>query len=440
MSNNSTRSRRTAPWRLAAAAASALLVAGLATACGSSGGGNSSDQSSMSKDDVLTITTFGDFGYDGLIKKWNADPDRPFTVKQTKIAEWDTWKQTLTSDLQAGTGLTDIVAVEGDAMPQFLAEGASDQFVDLSDSSLDDRWVDYKYKAGQTADGKQIGYPTDAGPEAVCYRADLFKKAGFATDRDQVAAMFDSWDDYFAYGQKFVKAVPGTKWYDSSGSIAQAMLNQVQYPFQDKDNDINVDDADSTGLRNVYDTVAKYSDTLSTQVVQWSDDWIANFTDNGFATMPCPGWMFAYIKSSAPKVKGWDIADAFPGGGGNWGGSFLAVPTQSEHQSEAKQFAAWLTDADQEVGAFEAAGAYPSNLKAEQQLSSENETDSYFNNAPTAKILANRAKAVKPNLPYKGDKYSDILGLFQTAIQRVDEGKSADSSWSTFTQAVDGLS
>ena len=416
-----------------------VLVAGLTAACGSgaSGDGGSGDQKALGKSDTLTITTFGDFGYKDLIKKWNADPDSPFQVKETTIAQWDTWKQTLTSELQAGTGLTDIVAIEGDAMPAFLADGASDQFVDLSDSSLDSRWVDYKYKAGQTADGKQIGYPTDAGPEAICYRADLFKKAGLPTDRAQVAKLFDTWDDYFTLGQQFVKKVPGSKWYDSSGSIAQAMLNQVEYPFQTADNTVDVD---NPGLRNVFDTVAKYSDSLSTQVVQWSDDWTANFTNDGFATMPCPGWMFANIKTSAPKVKGWDIADAFPGGGGNWGGSFLAVPVQSQHQAEAKQFANWLTDKEQEVGAFDAAGAYPSNVAAEEELSSRNQKDPYFNNAPTAQILADRAKAVKPNLPYKGDKYSDILGAFQTAIQAVDDGKSPDSAWKTFTQAVDRLS
>jgi len=419
----------------------ALALLGVSAACGGSDDGGDADQSSsMSQDDVLTITTFGDFGYADLIKKWNADPDRPFTVKETVISEWDTWKQTLTANLQAGTGLTDVVGIEGDAMPQFLAEGASDQFVDLSDDSLADRWVDYAYEAGQTADGKQVGYPTDTGPEAICYRSDLFKKAGLPTDRAEVAKLFPTWDDYFATGEQFVKKVPGTKWYDSSGSIAQAMLNQVEFPFQDEDNAINVDQADETGLKDVYDTVAQHSPTLSTQVVQWSDDWQANFTNDGFATMPCPGWMQAYIKSSAPQVKGWDMADAFPGGGGNWGGSFLAVPAMSEHPEEAKELAAWLTDATQQVDAYAAAGAYPANVEAQQTLAEQGKTDPYFNGAPTAAILANRAEAVEPGVPYKGDKYSDVLGLFQTAIQRVDEGTDPESSWSSFVDAVGGLS
>lgn len=416
--------------------AALALVTGLSAACGG-GGGSEAAQTPLGQDDVLTITTFSDFGYDRLIEEWNADPERPFTVEMTKIADWDPWKQTLTQKLQAGSGLTDIVAVEGDAMPQFLSEGASDQFVDLADSSLDDRWVDYAYQAGQTADGKQVGYPTDAGPEAFCYRADLFEEAGLPSDREEVEAIFETWDSYFAAGEQLTAELPDTKWYDSSGSIAQAMLNQAEFPFQTEDGTVDVENPE---LELVWDTVTSYSSTLSPRVVQWKEDWTANFTNDGFATMPCPGWMFSNIKSSAPEVEGWDVVNAFPGGGGNWGGSFLAVPATSEHQAEAKEFANWLTDAEQQLAAFEAAGNYPANVEAQQSLAEQGATDPYFDDAPTAAILADRAAAVEPGRPYKGDKYSDLLGLFQTAIQRVDEGMAPDESWATFTQAADSLS
>lgn len=420
--------------RKAAVGVSLALAAGLTAACG---GDSESSQAPLGQDDVLTITTFSDFGYDALIEQWNADPERPFTVKMTKIADWDPWKQTMTQALQAGDGLTDVVAVEGDAMPMFTAEGASEQFVDISDPSLDDRWVEYAYQQGQTADGAQIGYPTDAGPEAFCYRADLFEKAGLPSDREEVEAIFETWDSYFAAGEKLVDELPETKWYDASGSIAQAMLNQAEFPFQTADNTVDVDNDE---LALVWDTVTANAETLSPRVVQWKEDWTANFTNDGFATMPCPGWMFSNVKSNAPDVEGWDVVNAFPGGGGNWGGSYLAVPAMSEHPEEAKQLANWLTDTEQELAAFEAAGNYPANVAAQQELAAQGATDPYFNDAPTAVILADRAAAVEPGHPYKGDKYSDILGLFQTAIQRVDEGMSPDESWATFEQAVESLS
>ncbi|MER7557720.1 ABC transporter substrate-binding protein [Nocardioides sp. NPDC126508] len=431
MSNNSKPWHRR-PRTALAACAVASLVAGL-TACG---GGDGDEQSSLGKDDTLTITTFSEFGYDDQIKKWNADPDRPFKIKQTKIAEWDTWKESMTKALQAGTELPDVIAVEGDAMAALLADGANEQFADISDPELDDRWVEYAYKAGQTTDGKQIGYPTDIGPEAMCYRADLFEKAGLPSDPAGAAALFKDWDTYYKTGEQFTKKLPKTKWYDASGSVAQAMLNQVEFPFQTEDQKVDVDNDE---LKAVYDTVTKYSPTLSTKVVQWGEDWQANFTNDGFATMPCPGWMFANIKSSAPDVKGWRIADAFPGGGGNWGGSFLAVPASGEHTKEAQEVANYLTNAESQVSASKAAGNFPGNLEAQKTLQSENAEDPYFGNAKTTEILTNRAAAVTPGVPFKGDKYSDVLGLFQTAIQRVDEGEDPEKSWTTFVGAVGNL-
>ena len=59
-------------------------------------------------------------------------------------------------------------------------------------------------------DGKLIGYGTDSGPEAICYRKDLFEKAGLPSDRDSVAKLLDGdWDNYFKVGQQFMAANTG---------------------------------------------------------------------------------------------------------------------------------------------------------------------------------------------------------------------------------------
>ncbi len=99
---------------------------------------------------------------------------------------------------------------------------------------------------------QMIGYGTDVGPEGICYRADLFKKAGLPTDREEVAALMGTWDDYFATGDKFIKAMPDTAWYDSSGGLAQAMLNQVANPFETDDETVDVENPE---LEAVYTTV-----------------------------------------------------------------------------------------------------------------------------------------------------------------------------------------
>lgn len=411
--------------RSAAALSTAALLALTLASCGSD------DDTQASGPVKITIGTFNEFGYEDLIKEWNADnPD--IQVTQRKLGTWDDAKANLYTKLASGSGLSDIEAIEGDAMPAILAE--SDAFVDLTDPALDGRWLDWKAAQGTDADGRMIGYGTDIGPEGICYRGDLLEKAGLPSDRDEVAKRWTTWDDYFADGAKFVKAVPGTAWYDSSGGTAQAMLNQVANPFEADDNTVDVENPE---LKGVWTALVDHMD-LSSRVSQWGDDWNGSFQNDGFATMACPGWMMGIIEGNSSGVTGWDIADVFPGGGGNWGGSFLTVPAQSKHPDEAKEFAAWITAPEQQVRAFEAIGAWPSTVEAQRSPEVLKATNPFFNDAPIGEIFANRAAAVELQ-PYKGPKYSDILQAFQAAVTRVDEGGDPDKSWATFLADVKAL-
>jgi cellobiose transport system substrate-binding protein len=429
--NRSTPRRRRPAVGTALGATFALALTFALAACGSDDDGGESSDGKVD----LTIATFNEFGYEDLITEWNAaHPD--IQVEQKKVGTWDEAKDNLYTKLAGGSGLSDIEAIEGDAMPAILAE--SDAFVDLTDAELDGRWLDWKAAAATNADGQMIGYGTDAGPEGICYRSDLFKKAGLPTAREDVASLMGTWEDYFATGEEFVKKVPNTAWYDSSGGTAQAMLNQVQNPFEQDDNTIDVENPE---LQAVYSTIAGNVDKgLSTRLPQWSEDWTAAFQNDGFATMACPGWMLGVVSGNADGVKGWDFADVFPGGGGNWGGSFLVVPKQSEHPDEAKEFAAWITAPEQQAKAFAAIGAFPSQVDALDAPEVLEMTNEFFNNAPTGQILSNRAAAITVQ-PYKGPKYSDILQAFQAALLRVDDGSNtADESWQTFLSDVDQLS
>jgi cellobiose transport system substrate-binding protein len=416
--------------RLALSTLVVLTLAGTAAACGGDDGGDGGSSGPV----ALTIATFNEFGYEDLIKEWNtAHPD--IQVTQKKVGTWDDAKDNLYTKLAAGSGLSDIEAIEGDAMPAILAE--SDAFDDLSDPALDGRWLDWKAAAATDADGRMIGYGTDIGPEGICYRSDLFKKAGLPTDRAGVASLLGTWDSYFATGEEFIKKVPHTAWYDSSTGVAQAMLNQVAYPFESSDGSVNVENPD---LQAVYEAVTSNAKKgLSTRLSQWSDDWAAAFQNDGFATMACPGWMLGVVEGNAEGVSGWDFADVFPGGGGNWGGSFLVVPEQSEHPAEAKEFAAWITAPEQQIKAYQAKGTFPSQVDALDDPALTEDVRPFFNDAPVGTILASRAAAVTVQ-PFKGPKYSDILQAFQAAITRVDDGSNdAADSWATFISDVSQL-
>src|SRR5687768_3689901 len=175
----------------------ALALATTAAACG----GGDDDGTTADGKVKLTVATFNEFGYEGLIEEYNAMQDE-VVVEQKKAGTANEHQDNLYTKLAAGSGLSDIEAIEVDWLAALMED--SDAFVDLTDPEVEGRWLDWKTEAATTEDGALIGYGTDIGPEGICYRSDLFKKAGMPTDREKVAQMFGTWDDYFEAGRQFV--------------------------------------------------------------------------------------------------------------------------------------------------------------------------------------------------------------------------------------------
>ncbi len=380
---------------------------------------------------TLTVATFNEFGYDDLYAEYMAaNPN--VTIEQKKAATSQEARDNMNTRLAAGSGLSDIEAVEVDWMPDLMQ--SSDLFEDLTSDEVEGRWLQWKSDAATSTDGRLIGYGTDIGPEAVCYRSDLFAKAGLPTDREEVAAMLgETWDDYFAAGKDFVAKSGGVAWFDSAGAIYQGRLNQMENPFSSSDTEealIPLDENEA--MKEVYTSTLKAAvdDKLSANLTQWSQDWTNGFQTDAFATMLCPSWMLGVVEGNSAGVEGWDIANTFPGGGGNWGGSYLTVPSMGENTAEAKKLAAWLTAPDQQLKAFEAKGTFPSQIEALDSDTLADSTSEFFNAAPVGKIMAERAAAVTVT-PFKGPSYFSAVTVVSDAITRVEVDKidSIESSW-----------
>ena len=362
------------------------------------------------------------------------------TIEAKKAATSNEARDNLNTRLAAGSGASDIEAIEVDWLPELSQY--PDKFVDLNDPAVEGRWLPWKVDQATTADGKLLGYGTDIGPEGICYRADLFEKAGLPTDRAEVAALLGgegaTWEKYFEVGEQFAAKDTGAAWFDSAGAVYQGMINQVPNAYEQEDGTIIA--LENPAVKAIYDQVLAASATQSAHLGQWSEDWTASFQKDGFATMQCPGWMLGVIEGNAAGVEGWDIADVFPGGGGNWGGSFLTVPAMGENQAEAKKLAAWLTAPEQQIKAFKAKGTFPSQVEALTSPDLLSQTNAFFNDAPTGEILANRAAAVTV-APFKGPNYFAINDAMQQALSRVDVDQTDDpaSSWAKFEEAVNAL-
>jgi cellobiose transport system substrate-binding protein len=389
---------------------------------------------------TLKIQTFNEFGYADLFTQYMADHPN-IKIVHDKAAKSDDARAAVKNSIATNTVTDDIVAADLDWMPELLK--SSTFFADVSAADNKGRYPDWKTAQATDAKGKVIGLGTDSGPQSLCYRKDLFTKAGLPSDPAGVAALLGgnsaTWDQYFAVGKQFMAKNTGAAWFDSLGALAQVANNQQAEPFEAKaDDSITVAKADSPA-KKVFDMLTANT-AESAHLAQWTDDWTKAFAGDKFATVMCPAWMTQIIAGNAPDQKNWAIADVLPGGSSNWGGSYLLVPSGGTHVDAAKALADWLTAPAQAAKVFVKYGNFPSQVDAVKDASVTAKTDTYFNNAPTGQTFANRFSAVG-HQPFRGSHYFDINDQFGKALTRVDVDKTdtAAASWTKFLSAVSQL-
>jgi cellobiose transport system substrate-binding protein len=385
---------------------------------------------------TLHVGLFGDFGYHDLYQKYEkAHPN--IDIKED-VQSYPDHHSNLAKHLAVGAGADDIESIEVGFIAQFKSQ--PNLFVNLNklgakNMQKQHQWLDWKWRQSVAPNGAQIGLGTDVGSLAICYRRDLFKKAGLPTSRAAVSKLWPTWQQYVATGKRFQKHAPkGVSFFDSGSNVYNAMIGQVNPAYYNAKGKVIVGS----------NPKVKAAWKLTMQAVQahesaglpaFSNEWNTGYKKARFATVTCPAWMMGYIQGQAPKSKGkWDIA-AVPGGGGNWGGSFLTVPKQGSHTKEAYDLAKFLTSPASEAYVFKQTGNLPSQpklLKSKAVLGFKNP---FFSNAPVGKIFGTSALKLKPQVlgPHQGD----IQTAATNAIQRVEQRKqSPTKSWSQFLKDV----
>ncbi|WP_328496160.1 ABC transporter substrate-binding protein [Streptomyces sp. NBC_00414] len=425
--------------RLMALAAVAALTTGLLAGCAedSDDGSSDSDGGSGGGKTTLTIGTFGVFGYKqaGLYDEYmKQNPD--ITIKENVTTRTDVyWPKTLTR-LQAGAGTDDIQAIEvGNVAEAVQTQG--DKFVDLGKDVDKSQWLDWKTAQATTKDGKTIGLGTDVGPMAVCYRKDLFKKAGLETDRVKLAEQWKGdWSKYVDVGKDYMKKAPkGTKFVDSASSVYNAALGGESERYYDKDGNVIWDK--SSGVEKAWDTSMEVATSnMSAKLKQFDKPWDQAFANGGFATVACPAWMLGYIQEkSGDSGKGnWDVAAAPTAA--NWGGSFIGVPTAGKHQKEAVKLAKWLTAPEQQAKVFAKQASFPSAPSAYASLKPQAATTAFFSGAPITQIFSDSAKTIPTQI--FGIKDQPInTAISDIGILQVEQkGKTPDQGWDAATSEI----
>ncbi|MBH0024807.1 ABC transporter substrate-binding protein [Salinibacterium sp. SWN248] len=402
--------------------------AALALLAGCSGGGDTDGKI------TLDVWTFGGMGLDEAFATYQEENPN-IILKVTNAGGSDEQAQALTTALAGGKG-PDVAAIEVGYMSQFKAQPQN--FVDLRTLGSDDiesSFLDWRWSQGVAADGSVVGIPTDVGGLAMAYRTDLFEAAGLPSDRDEVSALWPTWDDFIEVGAEY-RAATGKGMIDNVNSAIfnPAVRQGSEMYYGDGDDDLIYDS--NPDVREAFGYALDAIDAgISSRTPSWSEAWNAGMNNGDFAVLAAPAWMMTYISQQAPDTSGkWDIA-AVPENAGNWGGSQLAIPAKSDHPEEAFAFIEWLMSPERQLEIFQAHGNFPSTPELYETEDIQNFTSEFFNDAPVGPIYANSVASIEPI--FEGPQQRIIDTAILNSLSQVENGEEpAADAWSTALKNV----
>ncbi|TXS44503.1 ABC transporter substrate-binding protein [Streptomyces sp. t39] len=426
---------------------SGLLALGLVlTGCGSDGDSGTDDAAGSGKQITLRVGTFGSFGFDDKTgAKLYAEYEKlhpNIKIEETNVADGQKYWDALKLRLSQGSGLADIQAIEVGYIAEATGDAMANKWVDLgkADGVDTSAFLDWKVKQATTRTDQVIALGTDIGPMGICYRKDLFEKAGLPTDREQVGQLWaGDWNKFLEQGEKYkAKAPEGTAFHDSASGLFNAVISSEPDQYSDDTGKLHWEG--SPGVAKAWDVAVKAAQGGLTGKLRQFDEkgtWNAAFKNSKFATVACPSWMTGIIKDQAgPANKGkWDIAQApVPA---NWGGSFLAVPKAGKNTAEAAKLAAWLTAPEQQAKVFAVNGNIPSTTAGLSSDSVQNAQPEYFPGVPVGKIYSAAAQKITP-API--GRYDGQVKTFLTDNGILDietRGTSPDKAWNNVKKLIE---
>jgi cellobiose transport system substrate-binding protein len=411
--------------RIIAIAASAVVAALALTSCSGAGGGGKDDgggkATEANKPDKLTVAAWMNFPPD-LIKSF----EKKYGIKVVvnKYPDGASAQTVVRNGLSSnGSGLSDVHLIELDSWTETMS--VPSDWVTLP--AISNRWVDWKVKQG-SVDGDIKGYGTDIGPLGIAYNQDMLTAAGVATDEASFSKFIGgndaTWQSFLDAGREYV-AHSHNYFIDSLSSAFQAAINLLPAAFEDPKSGKPYDMADNAEIKKLFMMFADAAqDHISAGIPIGNADWGAGFQNKKWATVVAPAWMSGIIASNADGVPGWRVSGTFPEGGGNWGGSFFAVPSTGKHTAWAVKLADYLTSSDAAVKWFHENGQFPSQTEAIKSADIADTKSEFFGNQQLGKIYGDLAAKAGDSAAggFRGKNFAGIQKLTTNGISLVESG------------------
>ena len=396
-------------YRILLAALTGLTAAALVAGCSSS---SSPALSSPAKGSVnLTFWSWVP-NMDKIVEVWNSSHPG-IHVTFSKQAGGDPEAQKVLTAAKAHT-MPDIIQAEYQEIPTMVSNNV------LADISKQANPVKDKFAPGiwnlvTLGSDAVYGLPQDSGPMLSFYRKDLFTKYGLSVPK--------TWNDYATLAAQVKQKAPGSflgafptgdpgefaglaqqagaKWWSTSGSSWTVGLND-------------------TATKKVADF---WSGLIKTGQIDpepaFTPAWNKAMDDGTILSWTAGVWAPGTLASDAADTKDdWGVAplpqwDASTNVTGNWGGSSMAVTTDSKHQDAAAQFLLWLntdkTATDLLIGQ---AGVYPADTDAQADVAAPTFLPSVTGFATIAKAAsaATAPTTWGPDVSTAYSSYNDNVG------------------------------
>lgn len=435
----------------AAIGAGVLATALALTGCTSGGGGSSSGDGGGlgSAANPVKLTFWGWApNMDKVVAKYNAT-HKNIQVTYVKTDAGDPAVTKLLTAIKAGSGAPDLMQAEYQKIPTLVS---ADAIVDIKkdvDASTTSKFSKGVLSSVTLGSDALYGIPQDSGPMMFYYREDIFKKLGISVPT--------TWAEYAAAAKKVHDADPksylGTFSSADAGEFA-GLTQQAGASWWGSNGNAWSVDIDSKAATKV---ASYWGGLVQSGVIdnepQYTPAWNKGLADGTQVGWVSAVWAPGVLSGNAPGTAGkWRMAplpqwSAGQDATGNWGGSAIAVTSQSKHVAAAVSFNTWLNTSKTSVSMLvKTSGLYPADtVESKDALASGS---SFFSNQPDFYTTAAKiAKTVKPftygpNVNVAYSAFNDQFGkaaqaksqqAFVDALQQMQKITVSDLKSSGFT-------
>ncbi|WP_082235262.1 ABC transporter substrate-binding protein [Halobacillus massiliensis] len=398
----------------------------------------SGDDSASGEEDVtLDFWVFGATNYEELAKEY--EEENPEVKINIKTSELDDHHNSLFTAISAGTGAPDLTMIEVDQLDRY--RDAQERFVNLYDLGADeiqDGYLEWKWNVAENGEGDFLfGLPTDIGPKAMYYHSEVFENAGLPTDPDEVSQLISSPEAFADAADKVLESTDKPM-VDSMEMAFRANMDALEVSYFNRDGELLINEEDN-GVKDAYDYAVELNEKgYVGDYEMWTPEWANALNKGDFAVEMAPAWLKGYMTENAPEASGkWRVTTLPDQFAGNWGGSYVAIPAETEQSEEAYEFAKWLLSPENQMKSFTESGLFPSTPEVYEMEEFKENEDEYFGGQNTAAYFAEAAKEI-PEV-YKGPKYVTVNNEVLTALRNVQEGGDPEKEWQNAVERIEGL-